>query len=327
MVQYVIRRLLLIIPTLLIISIISFVIIQAPPGDYLTSQLQTLQQLYGEAAQMVMDQMRQQYNLDKPIIVQYLTWMANLLRGDFGYSFLERRPVSDILAARLPLTVALTSLALIFTWAVALPVGIYSAVRQYTAFDYVITVLSFLGLAVPNFLLALVLLYFMYVNFGWSFGGLVSKTFINAPLSLAKIGDIARNLILPIVVIGVSGIAGTVRVLRGMVLDELGKAYVRTARAKGLSERSVHWKHILKIAVLPMVSSIGWLLPQMVGREMIAAIVLNLPTTGTALYSALISQDMYVAGSIMLVLSIYVVVATLASDVLLVFLDPRIRHR
>ncbi len=326
MVHYVVRRLLLIIPTVLIISVISFVIIQAPPGDYLTSQIQTLQQQYGDAAEMVMNQMRQQYSLDKPVIVQYFVWMGNLLRGDFGYSFLERRPVLEILAARLPLTVGLISLALMFTWAIALPVGIYSAVRQYTGFDYVITILSFLGLAIPNFLLALVLLYFMYTNFGWSFGGLVSKAFINTPFSLAKVADVARNLILPIVVIGVSGIAGTVRVLRGMVLDELGKPYVRTARAKGLSERTVHWKHILKIAVLPMVSSIGWLLPEMVGREMVAAIVLNLPTTGTALYSALISQDMYVAGSVMLVLSTYVVVATLASDILLVFLDPRIRH-
>ena len=327
MYAYIVRRVQIAILTFFVISVISFFVIQAPPGDFLDSQIENLRQQYGEDADMYVEHIRTRYGLDQPMHVQYIIWMGGILtRGDFGQSFDENRPVSDILLARVPASILLITVTLLFTWVVAVPIGIYSAVRQYSVFDYIVTFLAFVGISVPNFLLALVLMYFLYANFGWSLGGLLSKEFIGVPFSLAMLLDYAKNMIVPVVVIGAVGVAGVVRVLRGMILDELRKAYVQTARAKGLPERIVIWKHILKIAILPLVSTIGWLLPQMVGREMIAAIVLNLPTTGTALYRALRSQDMYVAGSIMLILSAYVVVGTLVSDILLAFLNPRIRY-
>jgi peptide/nickel transport system permease protein len=327
MYSYIIRRSLLTIPTLFIISVISFAVIQAPPGDFLDSELENLRQQYGADADMMIAQLRSRYGLDQQLHIQYFTWIKGIItRGDFGQSLDENRPVSDILIARVPVSILLITVTLLFTWIVAVPIGIYSAVKQYSVFDYSFTLISFVGISIPNFLLALVLMYFLYANFGWSLGGLVSKQFVGAPLSFAKILDYAKNMIVPVLVIGAVGMAEVVRVLRGMILDELGKAYVQTARAKGLSNRVVVWKHVLKIAILPLVSTIGWLLPQMVGREMIAAIVLNLPTTGTALFRALRSQDMYVAGSIMLILSTYVVFGTLLSDILLAFFDPRIRY-
>ncbi|MFW6007249.1 MAG: ABC transporter permease [Halanaerobiales bacterium] len=327
MFTYILRRFLFVIPTLIIISIISFIVIQAPPGDYLTNEMKQLREEYGEAAEIRANELRERYGLGQPLYKQYYKWISGIiLRGDFGESFAERRPVKDIIVSRLPFTILITLITLLFTWAVSLPIGVFSAIKQYTPFDYIFTFLAFIGRSIPNFLLALVLMYIFYANFGWSLGGLFSEQYKTAPWTINKILDLAKHLILPMIVIGTAGTAGMVRTLRGMVLDELGKQYVQTARAKGLSERVVIWKHIFRIAILPNISTIGWLLPQLVSGAMITSIVLNLPTTGAAMYDALLNQDMYVTGSFVLLLSTLTIIGTLISDILLAEIDPRIRY-
>ncbi len=327
MVAYIIRRIIYIIPVLFLISLISFLVIQAPPGDYLTSQMERLEQQYGSAVREQIATLRKRYGLGEPLHIQYFKWISNIiLRGDFGRSFAEERSVRDILRTRIPLTVLITLVTFLFTWSVAIPIGVYSAVKQYTPFDYIFTFIAFIGRSIPNFLLALVLLYVFYTNFGMKLGGLFSQQFQGAPWSLAKLLDLARHMIIPIIVIGTAGTAGMVRVLRGMMLDELNKEYIQTARSKGLNEWVVIWKHAFKIAMLPIISTIGWLLPRLFSGAMITAIVLNLPTTGEALYRALMNQDMYVASSVVLLLSTLVIVGTLISDILLAWIDPRIRY-
>lgn len=327
MFSYILRRILYMVPTLVLIALISFVIIQAPPGDFLTSQLDNLAQQYGNVAESQAELLRIRYGLDQPMHQQFLLWITGIvLRGDFGQSFSTNQAVSEILRERVPITIFVTLLTLIFTWAFAIPLGVTSAVKQYSGFDYTFTFVSFLGRSVPEFLVALVLMYFFYTTFGWSLGGLFSPEYDGAPWSLAKLLDFGRHLILPVVVVGMGGTAWLVRVMRGMVLDELGKQYVRTARSKGLSERAVIWKHVFKIAVLPIVSTIGWLLPQLVSGTMIVSIVLNLPTVGTSMFNALLSEDMYVSGSIVLIISVLTVIGTLLSDILLAVIDPRIRY-
>jgi peptide/nickel transport system permease protein len=327
MVSYVIRRVLYMIPTVILISIVSFLIIQAPPGDFLTSRLQQLQETMGNLAENEIDFLRSRYGLDQPLYRQYLKWITNIiLYNDWGQSFAQNRPVRDILGERIPLTILITLVTLLFTWIVAVPLGVTSAVKQYSAFDYSFTFVAFVGRSVPEFLLALILMYIFYAAFGWSLGGLQGTAFQGAPFSLAKLLDFFQHMVLPVIVIGAAGTASLVRVLRSMVLDELGKQYVRTARSKGLSERVVIWKHVFKIAVLPLISTIGWLLPQLVSGALIVSIVLNLPTTGAAMFSALMEEDMYVAGSFILILSTLTVVGTLLSDILLAVIDPRIRY-
>jgi peptide/nickel transport system permease protein len=327
MVSYVIRRVLYMIPTVILISIVSFLIIQAPPGDFLTSRLQQLQETMGNLAESEIEFLRSRYGLDRPLYEQYFKWITNIiLYNDWGQSFAQNRPVRDILQERIPLTILITFVTLLFAWIVAIPLGVTSAVRQYSAFDYSFTFVAFVGRSVPEFLLALILMYLFYAGFGWSLGGLQSTSFQGAPFSLAKLLDFLQHLVLPVIVIGAAGTASLVRVLRSMVLDELGKQYVRTARSKGLSERVAVWKHVFKIAVLPLISTIGWLLPQLVSGALIVSIVLNLPTTGAAMFSALMEEDMYVAGSFILILSTLTVVGTLLSDILLAVIDPRIRY-
>ncbi|MFW6036115.1 MAG: ABC transporter permease [Halothermotrichaceae bacterium] len=327
MFAYIMRRCLYIIPTLILISIIAFAVIQAPPGDFLTSQIEQLRQQYGSAADRQIEAMRKRYGLGQPMYTQYFKWVTGILtRFDFGQSFAQNRSVKEIIIRRLPFTVLMTFCTLIFTWAVAIPIGVYSAVKQYTVFDYIFTFLAFIGRSIPNFLLALVLMYIFYANFGWSLGGLFSQDYQGAAWGVGKVLDLARHLILPIIVIGTAGTAGMVRILRGMMLDELNKEYVQTARSKGLSEKVVIWKHVFRIAVLPIISTIGWLLPRLVSGAMITSIVLNLPTTGAAMYSALSDQDMYVAGSFVLLLSTLTIIGTLISDILLAQIDPRIRY-
>jgi peptide/nickel transport system permease protein len=305
MFAYIIRRVLYMIPTLILISIVSFVIIQAPPGDFLTSQIENLQQQYGNVAESQAELLRARYGLDQPMHTQYLLWMEGiLLRGDFGQSFSTNQSVSEILAERVPVTIFITLLTLLLTWALAIPLGVASAVKQYSGFDYTFTFVSFLGRSVPEFLVALVLMYLCYAAFGWSLGGLLSQQYQGAPLSLAKALDFAQHLILPVVVVGMGG----------------------TARSKGLSERAVIWKHVFKIAVLPIVSTVGWLLPQLISGTIIVSIVLNLPTVGSSMFNALLSEDMYVSGSIVLIISALTVLGTLLSDVLLAVIDPRIRY-
>lgn len=327
MASYILRRLIFFIPTILVISILAFLVIEAPPGDFATAQIESLISQFGDVRQSRIDLIRRIYGLDKPLYVRYYSWLKGIvLRGDFGYSFAQNRPVTEIIIARLPLTILMTSCTMLFAWLIAIPIGVYSAVKQYSFFDYIFTFFAFVGRSIPNFLLALILMFFVYKTFNWSVLGLFSERYSTAPWSIWKLLDLIKHLVVPIIVIGTAGTAGMVRILRGMVLDELNKEYVQTARAKGLSEKVVIWKHIFRIAVLPIISTVGWLLPALFSGAVITSIVLNLPTIGASLMNALLQQDMYVAGSFILILGTLTVLGTLISDILLAFLDPQIRY-
>ena len=311
---------------LLLVSVVAFIIIQLPPGDYLSTLIQNLEASGVTLDEEIIRSLARQYGLDLPIYAQYGKWMWNMLHGDFGRSFRYNKPVSVLLAERLPMTVTISILTLLFVYIVSIPIGIYSATHQYSAGDYAFTVVGFAGLATPNFLLALILMLLFNKYFGLSPGGLFSLEYQLAPWSIGKIWDMAKHLPIPIIVIGTAGTAGLIRVMRGCLLDELGKQYVITARAKGVAESKLLFKYPVRLAINPIVSTIGWVLPGIVSGETITAIVLSLPTTGPLLYSALIAQDMYVAGSTVMLLAFFTVIGTLLSDVLLVWVDPRIRY-
>lgn len=325
MLAFIGRRLLLMLPTLLVISMISFLIIQLPPGDYLTSYIQELSDRGEVVDQAIIDALRHRYGLDKPIYMQYLTWMAGVIQGDFGQSFEWNKPVKELIWERLGLTFTITLATIIFTWIVAIPIGIYSATHQYTIFDTIFTFIGFIGLSTPGFLLALLLMYLAYSYFGTSVGGLFSPEFIDVPWSLAKVWDLLKHIWIPVVVLGFRGTAGLIRVMRANLLDQLGMQYVVTARAKGISELKLLLKYPVRIAINPLVSTIGWMLPQLVSGAIIVAMVLNLPTTGPIFLQALMNQDMYLAGSFVLMLSFLTIMGTLISDILLAWIDPRIR--
>lgn len=328
MLQYVIKRVLYMIPTMIAISIVAFLLIQLPPGDFVTSLAAQMSAQGDSIDPTTLAMLRQQYGLDQPIWVQYWIWITKILfQGDFGRSFDFGVPVSDLLWARLGLTFVLAFTALVFTWMIALPVGIYSAVRKYSPGDYVATFLSFVGLAVPNFLFALVLMYIALRLWGVSIDGLYSAQYANAPWSWDKFLDLAQHLVIPVIVLSSSGIAALVRIMRANLLDELFKPYVTTARAKGMSEWRLIGKYPVRAALNPFVSTIGWTLPELVSGATVTAIVLNLPTTGPLLLRALIAQDVYLAGAMILMLSVLTVIGTLISDLLLAWLDPRIRYR
>lgn len=325
MLTYVVRRLLVMVPTLIAISIIVFVIIQLPPGDFLTTQIAEME-AQGEAAdRSKIEFLRRQYGLDRPLPEQYLRWVWGLLHGDLGYSFEYGVPVADVVGERLFLTFLLSFSTILFTWVVAFPIGVYSATHQYSWADHGLTFLGFLGLATPNFLLALVLLYFGNVWFGVSIGGLMDEQYIGQPMSWAKFGSILAHLVVPVIVIGTSGTAAMIRRLRANLLDELQKQYVVTARAKGLPPFRALVKYPLRMALNPFIADIGNLLPQVVSGAAIVAVVLSLPTTGPMLLQALRSQDMYLAGSFLMFLALLTVVGVLLSDLALAMLDPRIR--
>lgn len=326
MLSYIIRRALFMIVILLLVSVVAFIIIQLPPGDYLSTLIQNLEASGVTLDEEIIRSLARQYGLDLPIYAQYGKWMWNMLHGDFGRSFRYNKPVSVLLAERLPMTVTISILTLLFVYIVSIPIGIYSATHQYSAGDYAFTVVGFAGLATPNFLLALILMLLFNKYFGLSPGGLFSLEYQLAPWSIGKIWDMAKHLPIPIIVIGTAGTAGLIRVMRGCLLDELGKQYVITARAKGVAESKLLFKYPVRLAINPIVSTIGWVLPGIVSGETITAIVLSLPTTGPLLYSALIAQDMYVAGSTVMLLAFFTVIGTLLSDVLLVWVDPRIRY-
>ncbi len=323
---YVGRRLLGMIPTLFIISIIVFVVIQLPPGDIVTSTLDSLTAGGVDMSDERVQNLRAQYNLDKPLYIQYLNWIGDFLTGDMGYSYLFAAPVNELVWERLGYTLLISIGALIFTWVLALPIGIYSAVRQYSVGDYTFTLLGLLGLATPNFLIALLLMYAGYEWFGISIGGLFSPQYLDAPWSWARLVDLLSHLWIPIIVVGTSGMAITMRLMRANLLDELRKPYVTTARAKGVPPLKLILKYPVRIAINPFISTIGLLLPALLSSEAIVSVVLNLPTTGPLLLQALISQDMYLAGSFIMLLSILTVVGMLLSDLLLAWLDPRIRY-
>lgn len=325
MLQYIIKRMLLMIPTLLVISALIFVIIQLPPGDYLETQIAELQS-QGESVDMQkIEFLRKQYGLDKPVYLQYLHWVWGMLHGDFGYSFEYELPVSEVVGDRMWLTVMVSAVTILFTWAIAFPIGIYSATHQYSWGDYGLTFLGFLGLATPNFLLALVMLYLANVWFGTSIGGLMDERFIGQPWSLEKIQSVLAHLWIPVIVIGTSGTAGMIRRLRANLLDELKKQYVTTALAKGLPAGKALRKYPLRMALNFFIADIGSILPSVISGAEIVAVVLSLPTTGPMLLNALQSQDMYLAGSFLMFLAFLTVLGVLISDIALAALDPRIR--
>ncbi len=325
MIAYIVRRLLLATLTVGVISALSFVIIKLPPGDYVTSYIAEMEAGGGTVSQAEADALRHQLGLDQPLYVQYGKWMGRLLRGDFGVSLEYRRPVVDVIGDRLWTTITLSLTALCFTWVLALPLGIYSAVRQYSIGDYVATFIGFVGVAVPGFLLALVLLYASFVLFNAKVGGLFSPAYLDAPWSAGRVWDLARHLPLPALILAISGIAQTMRIMRANLLDELRKPYVTTARAKGLSATRALLKYPVRVALNPFVSTVGYSLPYIVSGSIIVSIVLNLPTVGPLLVTALLAQDMFLAGAIILMLGVMTVVGTLASDLLLMWVDPRIR--
>jgi len=324
--SYIIRRLLYMILILLIVSVISFVIIQLPPGDFLTNYIARLKVSGTHVDKAMIASLTKRYGLDLPLYQQYFKWMWGMFHGDFGMSFTWNKPVSELLAERVPLTATISLFTLIFVYAVAIPIGIYSAIHQYSIGDYFLTVAGFVGLATPNFLLALVLMILFHKYFGFSIGGLFSAQYIDASWSIARFVDMLKHLPVPIFVIGTAGTAGLIRVMRGCLLDELRKQYVITARAKGVAESTLLFKYPVRVAINPIVSTVGWELPGIVSGETITAIVLGLPTVGPLLFSALTRQDMYLAGSVVMILCSLTVIGTLISDILLVWIDPRIRY-
>jgi peptide/nickel transport system permease protein len=326
MLNYVVHRLLLMIPTLFLISLLTFVIIQLPPGDFFDSMMADLQASGEPADLQKVEFLRHEYGLDKPVWVQYGRWLGGLLQGDLGYSFEYDRPVSRIIGEHLALTVVVSSAAILVTWILALPIGLYSATHKYNWTDHLLTFLAFLGLATPDFLLALVLMFVSFNWFGVSVGGLFSPRLQGAPWGWAKVGDLLKHLWIPVLVIAASGTAAMIRRLRANLLDELKKPYVVTARAKGLSPVRVLLKYPLRIAINPFISDIGSLLPQVISGSVIVSIVLSLPTTGPMLLRALKTQDMYLAGSFLMLLAGLTVLGVLVSDLALAMLDPRIRQ-
>jgi peptide/nickel transport system permease protein len=328
MLQYIIRRILLMIPTIFIISIIVFFIIQLPPGDFLTTLVSAMASQGETVDQTALQALRDQYGLGQPVYVQYYKWMSNiLLHGDFGQSFEYNRPVSSLIGSRMALTIVISIFSLFVTWIIAFPIGIFSAVRKYSIGDYIFTLISFIGLAIPEFMLALVLMYISFKYFNQSVGGLFSPQYVDAAWGLGKVLDMLQHMWSPVIIIGAAHTAGLVRIMRANLLDELNKPYVVTARAKGLTERTLLLKYPVRLALNPFVSTVGWILPGILSGEAIIGIVLSLPTEGPLLLHALESQDMYLAGSLIFLLTILTVVGTLLSDIALALLDPRIRYQ
>lgn len=326
MTAYIARRVLFLFPMLFVISAVVFWIIQLPPGDFMSTYIANLESSGIEVSDELATTLRRQYGLDRPITYQYFYWIRNIVtEGDWGRSFSWNKPVADILAERVPLTVAVSLTSTIFVFVMAIPIGIFSATNQYSLFDYFFTFMGFVGVSIPPFMLALILMWGMFTLFNWSVGGLFSPEYIDAPWSIARVLDLMSRIWFPVVLIGLSGTAGLMRVMRGNLLDELRKQYVVTARAKGIPEMRVLFYYPVKIAINPVISTIGWILPGIVAGEVLVSIVLNLQTTGPVLFDALLSQDMYLAGSITLILSLLVIFGNLIADLLLVWVDPRIR--
>ncbi|ANK88800.1 oligopeptide ABC transporter permease protein (plasmid) [Rhizobium sp. N1314] len=326
MLVFIAKRLLWMIPSLFAVSFLAFVLIQLPPGDYVTTYIATLAASNEIVDQNTAAQLRERFGLDDPMLIQYFKWIWGILsRGDFGISFEWQQPVSDLIWERMALTLVLALSTLIATWAIALPIGVFSAVRKYSIGDYFFTAFTFFGLAVPSFLLALVLMYIAAVEFGQDVGGLFSPQYENAPWSFAKMGDLFSHLWLPVIILAVSSTASLIRVMRANMLDELPKPYVTTARAKGLSEFRLLMKYPMMIALNPFISTIAWLLPNLISGSVVVAIVLNLPTAAPLLLQALMAQDMYLAGAFVLLICALTLIGSLISDILLALVDPRIR--
>lgn len=327
MLVFILRRLIMLVPILLLISVVSFVIIELPPGDWVTYQIESLRASGVELNQEEADRLVAMYGFDQPAYMRYLNWMESILFDfNFGWSFQWNRTVNELLAERLPLTLTISLLSLVVSWAIAIPIGIYSATHQYSVTDYIVTFFGFIGLATPGFLLAMVLAWFVLRYFNFSPLGLTSIEFVGQPMSWAKLMDMAKHLVLPLLIIGLAGTGATIRVMRGNLLDELQKQYVITARAKGVSETRLLFKYPVRMALNPVLSTIGWILPAIFSGEVLVSLILGLQTTGPLLLRAVLAQDMFLAGSIVMILSALTVVGTLLSDILLAWMDPRIRY-
>lgn len=325
MLTYCVRRFVYMIVVLVVMSVIAFILIQLPPGDYLTSYITQLAVTGETVDKAQIESLKRQYGLDLPIHQQYATWMWKMFHGDLGFSFDWNQPVGKLISERLPMTISISLITLIFTYVVAIPIGIYSATHQYSPIDYTATVVGFIGLAIPNFLFALILMFMFFKYFDFSVGGLFSPQYLQANWSVAKVLDMLKHFPIPIIVIGTAGTAGIVRVMRACLLDELKKQYVVTARTKGLKEPTLLFKYPVRVALNPIASTVGWMLPGIVSGATITAIVLDLPTVGALLYGALLAQDMYLAGGCIIILTFFTVIGTFLSDILLVWLDPRIQ--
>jgi peptide/nickel transport system permease protein len=326
MLGYILRRILFMIPTLLVISVISFVVIQLPPGDFLTTYAAQLSEMGDTIDQQAIEALEERYGLGQPIYVQYYKWMSGIiLRGDWGQSMEWHKPVKELIWERIGLTMALSLVAILVSWFVAIPVGVYSATHQYSIPDYAMSVISFIGAGTPGFMIALVVMWLTMTRLGLSVGGLFSPDYLLAPWSLDKVIDMLKHIWIPVVIIAISSTAGSIRTTRANLLDELNKPYVETARAKGLKEGKLVWKYPVRVALNPFFSTVGWSLAQLISGQTLVAYVLSLQTTGPMMLRALMSQDMYLAGSFLLLLSTMTVIGTLISDVLLAWVDPRIR--
>jgi len=326
MFAYIIRRLLIMIPTLILISIISFVALQLPPGDYLTSYAAQLTTQGEYIDQQSLDSLRERYGLGEPVYVQYSKWIYGIVtRGDWGQSMEWQRPVKDLIWEALGLTVALAVFSLLISWLIAIPMGVYSATHQYSLPDYVMSIFSFLGVGVPAFMWALIIMYFAQTQLGLNVGGLFSEKYLSAPWSLDKVVDLFKHLWIPAVIVAIENTASDLRTTRANLLDEVNKPYVELARAKGLSERKLLWKYPVRVALNPFFSTVGWSLANRISSITLMSVVLSLQTTGPMQLRALMSQDMYLAGSILVLLSALTVIGTLVSDILLAWVDPRIR--
>ena len=327
MAKYIVKRLITLIPLVLVVSIIAFAIIELPPGDYVSRYISKLELQGKQLSEGEILRLKQLYDMDKTLPERYLSWITKIVtKGDFGVSFAYNSPVSQLIGERLAMTLLLSGITMVFTYFVAISIGIFSAVRPNSLFDYVFTLVGFMGIAIPSFLIALVLIWISYSSFGISITGLFSLEYTGAPWSWAKFVNMLQHIWVPVVVIGLEGTASVMRIMRSGMLDEIKKQYVITARAKGVKELKLLLKYPARVALNPIVSTIGWVLPATISGESVVSIVLNLPTTGPLLLNALLNQDMYLAGSMILILSILTVVGTVISDILLALLDPRIRY-
>jgi peptide/nickel transport system permease protein len=326
MINYILRRLGYMLVTLLIVTILGYVIIELPPGSYVDAEVNRLRAQGGNLTQSQIDSLYRRYGLDQPEYVRFWLWISGFVRGDFGQAFAYNLPVSTMIWSRLGLTLVFSFLSLILSWVVAIFVGVYSATHRYTIPDYIITVFQFVGLAVPNFLLALILMVFAQNALHMEVGGLFSSAYTNASWSIGKVLDLLNHMWIPVIVIAASGTAWLSRVMRANLLDVLNMQYVQTARAKGLDENVVIWKHAFRNAIHPLIMVLGGSLPGLISGETIVAMVLNLPTTGPLYFQALIQKDMYLAGAFLVFLAVALLVGNLGADILLAWVDPRIRY-
>ena len=328
MISYVIRRVLYMIPMIFLISIVCFLVLQAPSGSYLTSYIHNLEQQGTNVTDSMVAQLKSRYGLDDPLHVQYLKWVGGIItRGDFGQSFIYRRPVAELIGERLPWTILIAGSTFIFTWLIGIPIGIYSAVNKYSLGDHFFTIFGFFGVSIPNFFLALILLFLMaFVVKTGSVGGLFSAQYATAPWSWAKLIDLLEHIWMPIVAVGTAGLAGVIRKMRGNLLDVLNQQYIQTARSKGIREEIVIYKHAVRNALHPLIMSLGMSLPKLISGAVIVGIVLNLPTTGVIFYRAIRGQDTYLAGSFLMMMAVILMVGNLLADISLAWIDPRIRY-